>query len=70
MLAAERAVLETYCQDTGRPLDTVKRWYRKLTDVERGRVVRNMEARHAQRETGIVGVDGFAAPGLILPGRE
>lgn len=68
MLAADRAILEAYCRDSGRPLDVVKRWLRKLPDdATRKRALRNIEARNAQREIGIVGKDGFAATGIILP---
>lgn len=71
MLAADRAILEAYCRDSGRPLDEVKRWFRKLPDdTKRARAIRNIEARNAQREAGIIGRDGFAAPGLILPGSD
>lgn len=64
MLAAVRATLETYCQDSGRPLDTVKRWFRKLTPVEQGRALRNFEVAHARRERGIVGDDTIRAPDI------
>ena len=67
MLAATRATLETYCQDTGRPLDVVKRWFRKLpSDDARDRVIRNLEVAHARRETGIVGDRPIVATGLTL----
>lgn len=67
VLAAIRATLETYCQDSGRPLDEVKRWFRRLpTDAARDRVIRNLEVAHARRETGIVGDRPIVATGLVV----
>lgn len=68
MLAADRAILETHCAATGRPLEQVKRWFRKLDDTQRDRVRRNLEVVQARRERGLVGPDEVRAPGLILPG--
>ena len=67
MLAAVRATLETYCQDSGRPIDEVKRWFRRLpNDNVRDRVIRNLEVARARRETGIVGDRPIVATGLTV----
>ena len=70
MLAHIRDTLQTYSDRTGRPIDEVKRWFRRLDDRQQDRAFRNIEAANARKASGIVGAAEHAASGLILPGGD
>jgi hypothetical protein len=67
-LAHIRETLDTYSERCGRPPEAVRRWFRRLTEPQQDRALRNIEVVNARKAQGIVGPDEIRAPGLILLG--